>query len=93
VQPQDPFTPLLRVYPNDRVQIRALVGAHEEGHNFSVSGIKWLREPSEPNSGWRASQMMGISEHFEFVAPVVAVGDLLYRTAPPSTISGTACGA
>jgi manganese oxidase len=80
VQPQDPFTPLLRVYPNDRVQIRALVGAHEEGHNFSVSGTKWLREPSEPNSGWRASQMMGISEHFEFAAPVVAVGDLLYRT-------------
>jgi hypothetical protein len=28
----------------DKVQIRILVGAHEEGHNFSVHGIKWLYE-------------------------------------------------
>jgi hypothetical protein len=66
---RDPFTPLLRAYENDRVQIRILVGAHEEGHNFSVDGIKWLAEPSEPNSGYRGSQMMGISEHFEFIVP------------------------
>ena len=64
-----PYTPLLRAYENDRVQIRILVGAHEEGHNFSVHGIKWLFEPSEPNSGYRNSQMMGISEHFEFIVP------------------------
>ncbi|HEX7180818.1 MAG TPA: copper oxidase [Thermoanaerobaculia bacterium] len=66
---RDPWTPLLRAYENDRVQIRVLVGAHEEGHNFSVHGIKWLFEPSEPNSGYRNSQMMGISEHFEFIVP------------------------
>ncbi len=66
---RDPWTPMMRVYENDRVQIRILVGAHEEGHNFSVHGIKWLFEPSEPNSGYRNSQMMGISEHFEFVVP------------------------
>jgi len=66
---RDPWTPLLRSYENDRVQIRILVGAHEEGHNFSVHGIKWLFEPSDPNSGYRNSQMMGISEHFEFVIP------------------------
>jgi manganese oxidase len=69
VQPGDPFTPLLRAYENDPVQIRTLVGAHEEGHNFGVNGIKWLFEPSEPNSGFRNNQMMGISEHFEFVVP------------------------
>jgi hypothetical protein len=69
VQARDPYTPLLRAYENDRVQIRILVGAHEEGHNFSVHGVKWLFEPSEPNSGWRNSQMMGISEHFEFIVP------------------------
>jgi manganese oxidase len=69
VKPFDPYTPLLRAYENDRVQIRILVGAHEEGHNFSVHGIKWLFEPSEPNSGYRNNQMMGISEHFEFVVP------------------------
>jgi hypothetical protein len=65
----DPFTPILRAYENDRVQIRVLVGAHEEGHNFSIHGVKWLFEPSEPNSGYRSSQMMGISEHFEFIIP------------------------
>ena len=68
---KDPFTPLLQAYENDRIQIRVLVGAHEEGHNVSVHGIKWLFEPSEPNSGFRNSQMMGISEHFEFVVPPV----------------------
>ena len=69
VQPGDPFTPLLRAYEDDPVQIRILVGAHEEGHNFNVNGIKWKFEPSDPNSGFRNNQMMGISEHFEFVVP------------------------
>ncbi len=69
IKPRDPYTPLLRAYENDRVQIRVLVGAHEEGHNFSINGIKWLFEPSEPNSGYRNSQMMGISEHYEFIIP------------------------
>jgi hypothetical protein len=78
IEPGDPFTPLMRAYEDDRVQIRILVGAHEEGHNFSVNGIKWFFEPGTPedplfvnNSGYRNSQMMGISEHFEFVVPVL----------------------
>ena len=66
----DPFTPLLRAYDNDMVQIRTLVGAHEEGHNFAIHGLKWLFEPSWNDSGWRAGQMAGISEHFEFLAPL-----------------------
>ena len=69
VQPGDPFTPLLRAYEDDPVQIRILVGAHEEGHNFNVNGIKWRFEPSDVNSGFRNNQMMGISEHFEFIVP------------------------
>ena len=69
VGPLDPFTPLLQVYESDQVQIRMLVGAHEEGHNFTVNGIKWLFEPSDLSSGYRNSQMVGISEHFEFVVP------------------------
>ncbi|HEX5727484.1 MAG TPA: hypothetical protein VFX98_18575, partial [Longimicrobiaceae bacterium] len=52
--------------------IRILVGAHEEGHNFSVHGTEWLFEPSDSASGYRNSQMMGISEHFEFVLPPLA---------------------
>lgn len=70
VFPTDPFTPLMRAYEGDRVQIRLLNGATEEGHNTSVHGLKWLFEPSWENSGWRNSQMHGISEHFEFEAPV-----------------------
>lgn len=74
VQPGDPFTPLLRVYENDKVQIRILVGAHEETHNMTINGHKWLHEPGTPqdplavnNSGFRNSQMAGISEHFEML--------------------------
>jgi manganese oxidase len=69
VRPGDPYTPLLRAYEDDNVQIRILVGAHEEGHNFGVHGIKWKYEPSEEESGYRNNQMMGISEHYEFVVP------------------------
>jgi hypothetical protein len=69
VLPGDPATPMLRAYQRDNVQVRVLVGAHEEEHNFSFHGTKWLLEPSDPNSGYRNSQMMGISEHWEFVMP------------------------
>jgi hypothetical protein len=79
VQAGDPYTPLLRAYEDDRVQIRILVGAHEEGHNFAVNGVKWLFEPGTPedpasvnNSGYRNNQMMGISEHYEFIIPKMA---------------------
>jgi hypothetical protein len=84
VQPGDPFTPLLEAYEGDRVQIRMLVGAHEEGHNFSINGVKWLFEPSYTNSGFRNSQMAGISEHYEFIIPALPktaegdFGDFLY---------------
>ena len=63
----DPFTPLLRAYGGDDVQIRVLVGAHQNPHNFTVHSTKWLFEPSNINSGWRNTQTMGISEHFEFL--------------------------
>ena len=73
-KPGDPFTPLLRAYENDKVQIRILVGAHEETHNLTINGHKWLHQPGTPqdplavnNSGYRNSQVAGISEHFEFL--------------------------
>jgi hypothetical protein len=71
----DPYTPLMRVYENDKVQIRTLVGAHALFHSFNIQGIKWLFEPSWPNSGYRSSQMMGLSEHFEllFHMPTTAI--------------------
>lgn len=74
VQPGDPFTPLLRAYENDKVQIRILVGAHEETHNLTINGHKWFHQPGTPtdplainNSGYRNSQIAGISEHFEML--------------------------
>ena len=72
LQGGDPFTPLMRAYEADRVQVRILVGAHEESHNFNIYGQKWLYERSDPNSGYRNSQAMGISEHFEFELPNVS---------------------
>ena len=81
----DPYTPVFRLYQDDQVQVRMLVGAHEEGHNFHVHGTRWLREPSDARSGWRGSQMTGISEHFEFDLPPLSsfvktngVADFLY---------------
>jgi hypothetical protein len=91
--PGDPYTPLLRAYENDKVQIRVLVGGQEEGHNFGVhGGIRWLFEPNDPNSGFRNSQMMGLSEHFEFVLPPLPVkgstpfADFLYK--PSQAVDG-----
>jgi hypothetical protein len=59
-----------------------------------VQGIKWKFEPGTPedpiadannNSGFRNNQMMGISEHYEFVVPKLPKNfqgdsaDYLYR--------------
>jgi manganese oxidase len=67
VRDTDPFTPMLRAYENDRVEIRTLVGAHVQSHSFQVHGIRWLSEPDYTNSGYRNAQPMGLSEHFEML--------------------------
>ena len=77
LHPRDPYTPMMQAFEHDKVQIRVLVGAHEEGHNFSVNGMKWLFEPSWGDSGYRNSQMMGISEHFELEIPQLVKNPLL----------------
>jgi hypothetical protein len=63
----DPFTPLMRAYQNDKVQIRTLVGAHVFAHQFDLAGPVWFSEPSWQNSGYRSAQPMGLSEHFEML--------------------------
>ncbi|MBW2459840.1 MAG: copper oxidase, partial [Deltaproteobacteria bacterium] len=65
----DPFTPLLQAYEDDEVHVRVQVGAHEEGHNFSINGVRWLQQWASPYSGFRNSQMAGISEYFIFRTP------------------------
>jgi hypothetical protein len=66
----DPYTPLLRAYAGDRVQLRTLVGAHFNSHAFQISGVSWHGEPSAADSGYRNAQGMGISEHFEMLFTV-----------------------
>jgi hypothetical protein len=68
----DPFTPLMRVYEGDKVYLRVQVGGQEEGHNFSMNGIRWLQQWNSGYSGFRNSQMAGISEYFIFRVPAMA---------------------
>ena len=66
----DPWTPLMRAYQGDNVQIRTLVGAHVFAHQFNLAGPTWFAEPSWKNSGYRSNQPMGLSEHFELLFKV-----------------------
>ncbi|HEV2964651.1 MAG TPA: hypothetical protein VG649_22675, partial [Candidatus Angelobacter sp.] len=51
----DPFTPLLRAYENDKVQVRVLTGAHVQPHGLNIHGVNWLFEPTDDTSGYRAA--------------------------------------
>ena len=72
----DPFTPMMRSYSGDLVHVKIQAGAHEEEHNATIHGVKWLQGGSghgkAPNSGWRNSQAAGISEQFTLTTPVMA---------------------
>ncbi|MEA2346055.1 MAG: manganese oxidase [Thermoanaerobaculia bacterium] len=79
----DPFTPLMRAYPGDTVEVRTLVGAHMAPHSLNMHGVKWLFEQNSPNSGFRSTQGMGISEYYQmrFDVPTTNGGaDYLYAT-------------
>jgi len=60
----DPSTPIFRAYQKDPVIFRFMGGAHEEGHNFTLSGHRWLSEPDDPSSNLYDSQFVMISEWF-----------------------------
>ncbi len=92
--PGDPYTPLLRAYQGDKIQVRTLVGAHLKPHYFNIHGVNWLFEPSNPVSGYRSTQSMGISEHFEmlFQLPTTSkpTNDYLYM--PSASLPGMQYG-
>lgn len=73
----DPFTPMMRSYQGDIVRVKIQAGGHEEEHNATIHGVKWLQagsgHGSAPNSGWRNAQASGISEQFTLRAPVLPV--------------------
>ncbi len=77
----DPFTPMMRTYPGDLIRVKMQAGAHEEEHNATLHGMKWLQGGSghgkSPNSGWRNSQAAGISEQFTLTTPVLPTEDQL----------------
>jgi len=72
----DPFTPMVRTFQGDLIRVKMQAGGHEEEHNASIHGMKWLQAGSghgkAPNSGWRNAQAGGISEQFTLSVPVVA---------------------
>ncbi len=61
----DPSTYLLSANEGDNVLVRLIQGAQEENHIFFMNGAKWLSVPDSKESGYRAAQHIGISEHFE----------------------------
>jgi hypothetical protein len=73
----DPFTPMMRTYQGDVVRVKIQAGGHEEEHNATIHGVKWLQTGSGhgtgPNSGWRNAQASGISEQFTLRAPILPV--------------------
>jgi hypothetical protein len=77
---EDPYTPLLRAYPQDSVQIRLLAGGFTTMHDVITHGLPWKFEPYNPNSGWRESQLTLLSEHFELHLKPPRAGDYLYST-------------
>ena len=83
VLPGDPFTPLLRSYAGDDVQVRTLVTGQINPHNLAIHGVHWLSQPGWVDSGWRGSQVMGISEHFEQIFRLPS------WVSPPVTGGGT----
>jgi hypothetical protein len=94
--PRDPYTPLLQGYEGDKVQIRLLAGAHTSMHDFTMHGMPWLSEPFVADSGYRSTQFIILSEHYEllFNLPRLGAGgatDYLYN--PSASYEGLANGA
>lgn len=83
--PADPYTPLLHGVEGDKVQMRLLVGAHTSMHDFTMHGVSWLAEPYMADSGYRATQFMVLSEHYEMLFTLPRLDgrratDYLYNT-------------
>jgi hypothetical protein len=71
----DPFTPMIRAFPGDKVTVKIQAGAHEHEHNATIHGVKWVQGnsgfgPERPAGGWKNSQNAGISEQFNFRMPL-----------------------
>ena len=81
----DPSTPVLQTYDGDNVRMRVIQGSQEEQHVVQVHGVKWKREPDDPDSHYIGALPVGISEAFNFEVPRLGCdagadcrGDYLY---------------
>ncbi len=61
----DPFTPVLKAFEGERVQLRLIHGAQEVQQVFTLHGQRWKREVSDSTSPYVGAQEIGISEHME----------------------------
>jgi hypothetical protein len=96
MNPTDPYTPLLHGYEGDPVQVRLLAGAHTSMHDYTMHGMRWLAEPFEKNSGYRNTQFILLSEHYELLFDLPRIGarwstDYLYN--PSASYEGLTNGA
>ena len=92
----DPYTPMFHGYEGDPVQVRLLVGAHTSMHDYTMHGMRWLAEPFEKNSGYRNTQFILLSEHYELFFDLPRIGantstDYLYN--PSASYEGLTNGA
>ncbi|MDP9192511.1 MAG: copper oxidase [Acidobacteriota bacterium] len=92
----DPYTPMLHGYEGDKVQVRLLAGAHTSMHDYTMHGVRWLAEPFEKNSGYRNTQFILLSEHYELLFDLPRIGadpsiDYLYN--PSASYEGLTNGA
>ena len=62
----DPSTPVLKAYTGDPVVIRQVTGAHEEVHDFTLHGHRWLNEPDNPSSTLTDVQGSALAEYFNY---------------------------
>jgi hypothetical protein len=65
--------------------VRLLVGAHTSMHDFTMHGVNWLAEPFWDDSGYRSTQFMVLSEHYEMLFTLPRLNgristDYLYNT-------------
>jgi len=72
----DPATPLLQAYSGDAVRIRVIQGSQEEQHQFMVNGLRWRKEPDDPESPLVNNQTVGISEAFNTEVPGIDCADV-----------------
>ena len=81
MEPTDPYTPMLHGYEGDKVQIRLLAARTRRCTTSPCTACAGRRSRSTENSGYRNSQFIMLSEHFEMLFQLPRPA----RVRPPTT--------